>query len=184
MHLHNIAMRTRIERNDVFGGQLLIHKNRNPDEIPQWGHGSEFAIRKESSKIRFCSKTHVTEAQNGANLIEVEEHIGGDHRQGATSFTPEDNNFGDIPKGQVFHGGKLPCRENWLVDSVQVFDPVGVKKLEYSLKHWHNRPPSVIILRLSKGSTRVVRARYINLPHIGCQRDHLSYGAQAATKFL
>jgi hypothetical protein len=137
MHLHNIAMRTRIECDDVFGCQLLIDKNREFEEIPQWRHGSEFAIRKESPKISFCSKTHVSEAQNRANLVEVEEHIGGYHRQGATSFTPEYNYFDDIPEGQVFHGGKLPCRENRLVDGMQVFNLVVVKKLEYSLKHWH-----------------------------------------------
>src|SRR5262245_34256342 len=137
MHLHNIAMSSRIERNDVFGGQPLIHKNRKPVEIPQWRHGSEFAIWKESSKISFCGKTHVTAAQSGTNLVEVEKHIGGDHRQGATSFTPEYDYFGDIPWVQVLHGGKLRCREDWLVHGMQVFNLVVVKKPEYSLKHWH-----------------------------------------------
>jgi hypothetical protein len=129
MHLYDIAMGPGTERNEVLGCQLLIYKNRKPAQIPQWRHGSQFAIRKESSKIRFCSKTDITEAQGGADLVEVEKHIGGNHRQGTTLFTPEYNYFGDIPEGQVFHGGKLPCRENRLVDGMQVFNPVVVKKL-------------------------------------------------------
>jgi hypothetical protein len=137
MHLNDIAMSPGIECNEVFGGQLLIHKNRKPVKIPKWCHGSEFAIRKESPKISFRGKTRVTEARNGANPVEVETHIGGDHCQGTASFTPECNYFGDTPRGLVFNRGKLPCSEDRLVDGVQVFDLVLVKISQHSLKHWH-----------------------------------------------